>query len=226
MEKSMRQTDEKLVRWVESRFNPADAALADVNRRARDARIPMIQVGAMDGLHLEVLARAAGARKAVEIGTLAGYSGICIARGLAPEGRLWTFEFEPLHAEVARESFRRAGFADRVEVQVGPALELLPSIEGHGPFDLVFIDADKTSYPGYLDWAERNLRIGGMVIGDNTLAWGMIADESFDSPEDRAAVEALREFNRRLALTPEQGGRFRSTLLPTGEGLTVGVKVR
>jgi caffeoyl-CoA O-methyltransferase len=123
---------------------------------------------------------------------------------------------------VARETFEKAGIAGQVELHVGPALDNLARIEAAGPFDLVFIDADKVSYPRYLAWAGEHLRVGGIVLGDNTFAWGGIADERFDDAEEEAAVKALREFNRVVAA----GGRFRATLLPTGEGLTLGVKVR
>ena len=206
----------KLVRYLNRVFRPEDAVLRETRDRSLRAGLPEIQVGGMDALHLEVLTRAAGARRAVEIGTLGGYSGTAIARGLAKGGRLHTFELEPRHAEVARESFRKAGVLDRVEIHVGPALERLPGIEGEAPFDLVFIDADKERYPAYLAWAAEHLRVGGIVLGDNTLAFGEIVDGR--SPGARA----LREFNRELA----RGGRFRATLLPTGEGLTLGVKLR
>jgi caffeoyl-CoA O-methyltransferase len=135
--------------------------------------------------------------------------------------KLYTFEFEPRHAEVAAESFRRAGVSAKTEIFVGPALANLPRIEKHGPFDLVFIDADKVNYPGYLAWAKRNVRVGGAILADNTFAWGMIGDERFDSPEDEAAVLALRRTNREAAEDPA----FRATLLPTGEGLTLAVRI-
>ena len=208
--------EEKLVRYLGRVFRPEDAVLRETRERSLRAGLPEIQVGGMDALHLEVLTRAVAARRAVEIGTLGGYSGTAIARGLAKGGRLHTFELEPLHAEVARESFKKAGVLDRVDIHVGPALERLPDIESEAPFDLVFIDADKVRYPKYLAWAADHLRVGGVVLGDNTFAFGEIVDG-----KSEGAV-ALREFNRELA----QGGRFRATLLPTGEGLTLGVKVR
>ncbi|MBI3857605.1 MAG: O-methyltransferase [Planctomycetes bacterium] len=207
---------EKLLRYLERVFRPEDAALKDARERSRKAGLPDIQVGPMDALHLEVLARTAGARKAVEIGALGGYSGIAIARALGRGGLLHTFELEPAHAEVARESFRKAGLLDRVRIHVGPALERLPDCEGDAPFDLVFIDADKESYPAYLAWAAQHLRLGGIVLGDNAFAFGEIADGR------GAGAVAMREFNEELA----QGGRFRATMLPTGEGLAMGVKIR
>jgi caffeoyl-CoA O-methyltransferase len=214
--------DPNLFNYLEKTFHPEDATLRQVVERSNQAGLPEIQVGHMDGLHLEVLARAAGARKIVEVGTLGGYSGIHLARALPADGKLYTLEMSPEHAAVARKSFELAGVASKVEILVGPAITNLPKIASNGPFDLVFIDADKVSYPKYLEWAAENLRVGGVVIGDNTLAWGMIADEKFEDSGDEAAVRALREFNDRIA----NSGRFKGTLMPTGEGLTLGVKIR
>ena len=143
-------------------------------------------------------------------------------RGLQPKGMLYTFEYDPKHAEVARESFQKAGFADRTRIFVGPALSNLAKITIEAPFDVVFVDADKESYPAYLAWAAENLRVGGLLIGDNAFGFGMIADPTFENAEDEKAVLALRIFNQIAA----QGGRFRATLLPTGEGLMVAVKIR
>jgi len=160
-----------------------------------------------------------GARRAVEIGTLGGYSGVAILRGLAPDGVLDTFEMDPAHARVADESFRRAGFAARARIHIGPALEQLRLVESEGPFDLCFIDADKEGYPAYLDWAARNLRTGGIVIGDNAFLFGQLGETAAASASP--GLKAMRAFHERLA----RGGEFRSTVLPTGEGLAVGVKL-
>ena len=214
-------TETKMVRYVEELFQPEDPVLKEVRENSERNGLPLIQVGRMDGLHLEVLTRISGAKKAVEIGTLGGYSGICIARGLGPTGKLHTFELEPAHAATARDNFNKAGVSDQVEIHIGPALENLGKIVEQGPFDLVFIDADKESYPAYLQWATQNLRVGGMVVGDNTFGWGMIADSQFESVDDEKMIKGLQEFNRIVA----QGGQYRSTILPTGEGLTVGVKM-
>lgn len=213
--------DESIGQYIESVFPTEDAFLLDVRERARAAGLPDIHVGGADGLHLSALVRMSGARKVVEIGTLAGYSGVRIARALPSEGRLWTFEFSPEHAAVARETFRLAQ-VNCAEIVIGPALEKLPSIEEFGPFDLVFIDADKENYVGYLDWAYRNLRVGGSVLADNVFAWGYIAPGTQVPPERREAVEALRVFNAALA----GDARWMATILPTGEGLALAVKVR
>jgi predicted O-methyltransferase YrrM len=210
------KSDDKLTRYLARVFRPEDPVLKEARERSLKSGLPEIQVGPMDALHLEVLARAVGARKAVEIGALGGYSGIALARALGKGGRLHTFELEPKHAEVARESFRKAGVLDRVQIHVGPALERLPDCEGDAPFDLVFIDADKESYPAYLAWTAHHLRIGGVVLGDNAFAFGEI------TAGRGAGAVAMREFNEELA----QGGRFRATMLPTGEGLVMGVKIK
>jgi caffeoyl-CoA O-methyltransferase len=162
-----------------------------------------------------------GARKAVEIGTLAGYSGVCLLRGMGEQGFLHTFEIEPKHAEVARESFERAGFSKRVRIHLGPALGRLRDVEAERPFDLVFIDADKTGYPEYLAWAEEHLRAGGLLLADNAFGFGLIHDLR-DQGADQRSMEALRRFADRLA----NGGRFRATILPTEEGLAMGIKIR
>lgn len=223
MLKDFGQNDPKITKYVIDVFKPEDETLAEVRTRAVSAGLPEIQVGPMDRLHLEVLVAGIGAKKVVEIGTLAGYSGISLLRGMPLDGRLFTFEFDPHHAKVARESFKKAGLLSQVEILVGPALEQLPRIEEYGPFDLVFIDADKVNYPNYLEWAANNLRVGGVVLGDNAFAFGCIADDSFDGDHElEQSVLALREFNRLCV----ESGRFKATMLPTAEGLTMAVKIR
>jgi caffeoyl-CoA O-methyltransferase len=213
---------EELYDYIERTFHPEDSTLGKIRERSEKAGLPSIQVGSMDGLHLEVLASATQPRKIVEIGTLGGYSGTHLARALQPGGKLFTFEYEPRHAEVARQSFKDAGVAEKTEIFLGEALKNLPKIESEGPFDVIFIDADKPNYPRYLAWAEKNIRVGGMIIGDNTFGWGLITASSFSSEEERTAILAVREFNQRLA----QNDRFKTTILPTGEGLTVAIRLR
>ncbi len=219
--KGFGQGSRELADWAERVFEPEDAVLRDIRERSLAAGLRPIQVGRFDARHLEVITRTAGSRKAVEIGTLGGYSGVSILRGMAPDGFLHTFEIEPRSAEVARQSFERAGFARQAAIHVGPALEKLPAIERKGPFDLVFIDADKTSYPAYLAWAEDNLRVGGVLLADNAFGFGHVHDPGY-AGEDAPAIEALRRFAERLA----RGGRFRATMIPTEEGLAMGVKIR
>jgi caffeoyl-CoA O-methyltransferase len=219
MEKTFGQADPALRDYVERTYHPEDDVLAAVRRRSREAGLPEIQVGILDGRHLTTIAAAVRAEKAVEIGTLGGYSGICLLRGMRPGGVLHTFELDPHHAEVAEQSFRAAGFADRVRIHVGPARERLDEIAGEAPFDLVFIDADKVGYPSYLDWAARHLRPGGAVLLDNAFLFGEIIHEP---KGDRAeAIAAMRRAHEQLA----GSGSFIATVLPTGEGLAFGVRL-
>lgn len=212
--------DPALLNYLEATFGREDQALLNVRELARTNDLPDIHVGPFDGQILKVLAKAFHALKIVEIGTLAGYSGICLLRGAGPTAKLWTFEMDPKHMAVAKQSFEAAGLIQQVEFHQGPAMENLPKITSEGPFDLVFIDANKTDYPNYLNWAYENLRPGGIVLGDNTLAWGQIA--AIPDPKDRRAnmIKALQRFN----LDAGQSDRWTSTMLPTGEGLTVSVK--
>jgi caffeoyl-CoA O-methyltransferase len=216
-DKGYRQDDGALIRYVEDLYRPEDAVLREIRERSIAEGLPAIAVGRFDGLHLEVIARATGALKSVEIGTLGGYSGVCLLRGMGTHGVLHTFEYSEKHARVASESFHKAGVAGRAHIHVGAALQKLPEIEAEAPFDLVFVDADKISYPAYLAWAGDHLREGGVLLADNAFAFGELHQPGGD--EGR---EALRKFNRELA----QGGRFRATMLPTAEGLAMGVKVR
>jgi caffeoyl-CoA O-methyltransferase len=218
--KGFGQGDPALAAWAESVYAPEDDVLREIRARSRAAGLPPIEVGRFDGLHLEVLARACAARRIVEIGTLGGYSGVCLARALPAGGLLHTFELREQHAELARAAFALAGVADRVRLHVGPALERLGDIEAEGPFDLVFVDADKGGYPAYLAWAEEHLRPGGLLLADNTFGFGHV-HEPAAAGEDAAAMAPLREFSERLA----RGGRFRATMLPTAEGLSLGVKL-
>jgi caffeoyl-CoA O-methyltransferase len=213
-------SDPKLSDYVTRVYAPEDEVLAEIRKHSTAAGLPDIQVAALDALHLEVIARAAGARRAVEIGTLGGYSGVALLRGMAPDGELDTIELSERHAAVAQESFGRAGLSKRVRIHIGAATDVLPKLAPRGPFDLVFIDADKEGYPAYLDWATKNLRPGGIVLLDNAFLFGSLADSPAGS--DRAAqIRAMQSVHETLA----RSGRFRATVLPTGEGLAFGVRL-
>jgi caffeoyl-CoA O-methyltransferase len=217
MNKQFGNEDAELSAYVGRVYEPEDEALHEIRERSREAGLPDIQVAGLDARHLEILARACKARRAVEIGTLGGYSGVSILRGMGKQGTLDTIELAPKHAEVARESFRRNGFAKRVRVHVGSAIDLLPRLRKRGPFDLCFVDADKEGYPVYLLWAADNLRKGGLVILDNAFLFGELGKP----PSGNAAIAAMQASHELLA----HSGRFRATVFPTGEGLAVGVKL-
>jgi predicted O-methyltransferase YrrM len=157
-----------------------DSVLEAALKANAEAGLPSIDVSAAQGKMLYLLARMASATKALEIGTLGGYSTIWIARALPPAGRLVTIEYSEKHANLARANIARAGLSDKVELRVGAALEILPKIEadGLGPFDFVFIDADKSNNPNYLSWALRLSRPGTVIIVDNVVRDGRIADAS------------------------------------------------
>ncbi|HET7453303.1 MAG TPA: O-methyltransferase [Thermoanaerobaculia bacterium] len=209
------QSDPAVAGYLESLL-PEDAVLVEIRQRSGAAGLPDIQVARLDGRHLEAIARAAGARKIVEIGTLGGYSGVCLARALPEGGTLDTFEFEPKHAEVAAESFRRAGLGTKVRIHLGRATEKLPEIEKDGPFDVVFVDADKAGYPDYYRWAARHLRRGGVLLADNVFRAAFGPNENWS----RESVESLDRFNRLLS----GGSDFVPTFIPTLEGMAMGVK--
>ena len=147
MNKPFGNADEKLSAYVTRVYAPEDEVLAEIRARSAAAGLPDIQVAALDALHLEVIARAAGARRAVEIGTLGGYSGVALLRGMAPDGELDTIELSERHAAVAQESFGRAGFGKRVRIHIGAALDVLPKLAPRGPFDLVFITPTRRATP-------------------------------------------------------------------------------
>src|SRR6202451_1436593 len=163
-----------------------DPVLSAALKDSDAAGLPKIAVSAQQGKFLSLLATAVGARRILEIGTLGGVSTIWLARGAGPDGRLTPLECEPKHAEVARANIDRAGVGDRVEVIVGAALETLPTVTG-GPFDLVFIDADKENNVGYLEWAIRLTRPGSVIVVDNVIREGAIL-----SPDPGDVARATR----------------------------------
>lgn len=185
---------------LEELFAASDAALDGALARSDDAGLPAIAVSPMHGRLLHVLARARGARRILEIGTLGGYSTVWLARALPPDGQLVTLEYEAEHAEVARTNLAAAELADVVEVRVGAALDTLADLERAGvePFDLVFIDADKPPYAEYLQAALRLSAPGTLIVADNVVRGGAIVDADPDDP----AVAGIQRFNAALAAEP------------------------
>jgi predicted O-methyltransferase YrrM len=186
--------------YFTDRLAPPDPVLEAALAASDAAGLPPINVAPNQGKLLELLARLRGARTILELGTLGGYSTIWLGRTLIPDGRMVTLEAQPRHAEVARANLARAGLADIVEVRVGPALETLPKLaaDGVGPFDLIFLDADKVSYPEYLTWSLRLSRPGTLIIADNVVRGGTVTDaRSRDE-----SVRGLRRFTDMLAAEP------------------------
>lgn len=178
---------------------PSDPVLDSAQATTAAAGMPAISVSPMQGKMLQVLATGLRARSILEIGTLGGYSTIWLARGMASGGRLITLEKERKHAEVARANIARAGFANVVELRIGGALESLPKLEteGRGPFDLIFIDADKPNIPSYFEWALKLSHSGTVIIVDNVVREGDVTDAESDDPSTRG----VRRFFDMLSVT-------------------------
>jgi predicted O-methyltransferase YrrM len=187
-------------RYLDDLLLPHDPVLEAAVQSGAAAGLPMEQVSPSQGRLLFLLARTVGARNILEIGTLAGYSAIWMARALPPGGRLITLEADPKHAEIARGNIARAGLEGLVEVRPGLALETLPQIaaEGRGPFDMVFIDADKKNNPEYFEWALRLARRGSLIIVDNIVRGGAVVDGGSSDP----AVQGTRRFLELAAAEP------------------------
>lgn len=189
--------DPVLESYTEAHTTPPPLHLVAVAEETRATlSAPGMMVGAVEGRFLEMLVFALGARQVLEIGTFSGYSALAMAAGLADGGHITTCELNPVHAAAAREHIARSPYADRIEVREGPALETIATLPG--PFDLVFVDADKRSYPAYLEAVLPKLAPRGLLVADNTLWNGQVVDEA-DVSEDTVA---LRAFNDTLAEDP------------------------
>ena len=172
-----------------------------------------MQIGHDQALFMEMLARATGARRAVEVGVFTGSSALAVARGMGPEGRLLCCDISEEWTAIARRSWERAGVADRIDLRIGPALETLRSLPAEEQFDLAFVDADKPGYLAYYEELVPRLRPRGLLLVDNTLWGGRVVDPAADD----ADTLAIREFNDRVAADP----RVRVTVLPLGDGVSV-----
>jgi predicted O-methyltransferase YrrM len=179
--------------YFDGLFAPSDEALNAALQATNAAGIPAINVSASQGKLLYVLARMRNVRSILEIGTLGGYSTIWLARALPADGKLISLELDSTHAAVARDNIARANLAVPVEVRVGKAIESLPQLdeEGAGPFDLVFIDADKASTPDYLSWAFRLTKLGSLIIIDNVVRNGAVSDPTSTDPNVQGIQKAM-----------------------------------
>ena len=180
---------------------PEDEALQSTVQSIKAAGIPQISISASQGKLLQVFAKMCGAKKILELGTLAGYSTIWLARALPGDGKLISLEYDAMHAAVARENIARAGLDAIVEIRTGAALDLLPLLEaeGAGPFDMIFIDADKPPYAAYFEWALKLSRKGTVIVADNVIREGQVLDET--SEDDK--VSGVQRFNKMLSSCSE-----------------------
>jgi predicted O-methyltransferase YrrM len=214
------ETFEAVDAFVGETLGLEDEALRGALDAAEAAGLPPIQVSPPQGRLLRLLAELQGARTVLEFGTLGGYSTILLARALPGDGRLITLEANAEYADVARGSIERAGLADRVELRVGPALETLPGLEqeGAGPFDLTFIDADKVNTPNYFAWALDHSRPGSLIVADNVVRDGSLADGASGDP----ATIAQRALHEALAREPRVGATTIQTVGGKGyDGFTI-----
>ncbi|NIM52385.1 MAG: O-methyltransferase [Gemmatimonadales bacterium] len=207
--------EERIVEYVRALFAPEDEVLVGIRARHEKDGLPLIFISPEEAKIITVLLAAVGARRVLEVGTLGGYSGVWIARSLPPGGVLVTIERDPAHAQVALEAFAAAGVADRVDLRVGEARDVLATLQP--PFDAVFLDADKPPLGDYFHEAMRLLRRGGLLLCDNAFIHGRVVDAGDAEPD----VEGVRTLNRLAA----SDRRLVSAIVPVRDGLTIGVKV-
>jgi predicted O-methyltransferase YrrM len=188
-------------RYIDESLLRSDRVLGRVLQASAAAGLPPIAVSPSQGKLLFIMAKAIGAKRILELGTLAGYSGVWLARALPPDGRLVTIEVNPKHAQVARRNFEHAGMTGLVDLRVGQALDVLPQLaaERQPPFDFAFIDADKSHYPEYLEWSINLCRPGGLIVADNVVREGAVIDATSEDP----AVRGVRRFIDRLGTDPQ-----------------------
>jgi predicted O-methyltransferase YrrM len=186
-------------RYIDDLFAPEDEVLTAARKEARKAALPEIQVSSGQGKFIYLLAKAVGARRILELGTLGGYSAIWLARALPEDGLMVTLELENKYAKVAASNLGRAGLLNKVEIIVGPALDTLPKVVARkDPFDLVFLDADKVNYPNYFPLIMQTVRQGTLILADNVIRKGAVLDRNPDDPSAGAA----RAFNAMIAADP------------------------
>ncbi|HSJ96603.1 MAG TPA: class I SAM-dependent methyltransferase [Myxococcota bacterium] len=194
--------------------SPPDAVQQElIEETKRLGGISLMQIAPEQGAFMTLLARAIGARRAVEVGTFTGYSALCLARGLAPDGRLLCCDVSEEWTAIARRAWEKAGVASRIELRLGPAAETLAALPLEPAFDLAFIDADKGGYPVYYEEILKRLRAGGLILVDNVLWFGRVADPAADDE----ATRQIRSFNAKVATDP----RVEVVMLAIGDGLTI-----
>jgi caffeoyl-CoA O-methyltransferase len=195
----------EILEYLVQTHSPNSAALQQAFDAPGQNDMPAIMVGPSEGKLLQLLLKLVGAKKVVEIGTLAGYSAIWMAEALPEDGHLWTIEYEPKNAEVAQRNLNAAKLSTKVSVHVGAGLDILPRLEAYGPFDAVFIDADKVNYHHYGRWAAKHTRPGGLLLGDNALLFGELLDDSERGHAMRSFHEEARAFYDTVCITNPDG---------------------
>jgi predicted O-methyltransferase YrrM len=208
-------------KYINDVFGLHDPELLAVKRELEAHQVDFMSISGHEARLLQFLIRSFHVQKIVEVGTLYGYSAIAMAKALPAEGKLITLEKSPANFEIARKCIRDSSVSHKIEALCGEAEEILHGIEAKGPFDMVFIDANKGGYVSYLNWAEKNVRRGGLIVGDNTFLFGALWGQTRDRDIGPNQIKIMSEFNTRLSDTT----RYNSVLIPTVEGLTVAQKL-
>lgn len=218
----MRNDNSSRWNYLLEHFGRESALHKKITEHSRQEQVLGMQVSAYEGQMLKFFAQVSGARKVVEIGCLFGYSALWLLEALPEEGgELYLLEKEGSRVEWMKENFKDHPRFSWIKWRQGDAEEQLEGLRNDGPFDFCFIDANKAAYSTYLDWAEGNIRKGGLILGDNSFLWGGVYDEGDRENISESQRRSMKEFNRRLA----DPARYNSTLIPTQEGLTVAQKL-
>jgi caffeoyl-CoA O-methyltransferase len=211
--------DDAVVEYASAHSSGPDEVqveLQDVTQE-RTGQAAGMQIGDDQAVLMEIIARAMGARRALEVGTFTGYSALAVARGMGPEGRVLCCDVSEEWTAIAREYWERAGVSDRIELRLGPAIDTLRALPTEEQFDLAFVDADKTGYLAYYEEVVPRLRRGGLLLADNTLQGGRV----FDADAHDESTVAIRSFNDHVAADR----RVREVLLPIGDGVSFVQKI-
>ena len=216
-----RSQSDKRSNYINEFFVEECEDLMRAKKSIEENNLPKINIGADEGKILYFLIKATGAKNIIEIGTLAGYSTLWMAKALPEGGHITTIEACDKEFEVSKTNFKASQYNDKITLLKGDAHKVLSNLKNDKSFDMIFIDAEKKGYPKYLDWAEDNLQKGGLIVGDNTFLFGAVYDEENEyGVKNPKMVEAMNEFNSRVGNTD----KFDSIIIPTVEGLTVAIK--
>ncbi len=180
-----------------------------------------MQLSPIEARILQIIISLSGAKKVVELGVLAGYSTINMAKVIADDGKIYAIDCDERAIKIAQDNAFKANVGNKIEFICKKGLEGLESIKSKAPFDLIFIDADKAGYDAYLDWAEENIKIGGVIVADNTFLFGNVWQDQCPSEVDKKSYDSMRKFNERLG----NSAKYRSIIIPTAEGLSLGIRI-
>ncbi len=205
--------------YLKQVFSKEDDILRSIRNHSEKENVSYMQISAYEGGIVHFLSKALQVKKVVEIGTLYGYSSLMIARALPEDGQLFTLDIEQKSQEKAKALMQEDPSAAKIHFLPGSALESLEKLKAEAPFDMIFIDADKGAYLDYLHWSNKYLKSGGLLVADNTFLFGAVYGEPEKEPSEKA-LSVMKQFNKEVATS----GLYNSTLIPTAEGLTVGIK--